>query len=59
MLNGIRIGIPKHKEQEKEAKQKLTIVKTKNSRREVTAYETQYNYKRREMTFPLRFFVLF
>ena len=35
-----RIEIPKHQEQGKEAEQNQQIIKTKNSRREVTAYET-------------------
>lgn len=41
MLGGIRIEIPKHQEQDKEAEQNSKIIKTKNSRREVTANETQ------------------
>lgn len=56
--NSTRIEIPKHQEQGKEAEKNQQIVKTKNSRREVTAYELRLNYKRREKTFPLRFFVL-
>ena len=59
MFDGIRIEILKYQEQDKEAEQNRQIIKTKNSRREVTAYELRLNYKRRETTFPLRFFVTF
>ena len=41
IFNSIRIEIPKHQEQDKEAEQNRQIIKTKNSRREVTASETQ------------------
>ena len=41
IFGSIRIEIPKHQEQDKEAEQNFKIIKTKNSRREVTANETQ------------------
>ena len=41
MSDGIRIEIPKYQEKDKEAEQNRQIIKTKNSRREVTANETQ------------------
>ena len=41
IFDSIRIEIPKHQEQDKEAEQNRQIIKTKNSRREVTANETQ------------------
>jgi len=41
MFNGIRIEILKYQEQDKEAEQNRQIIKTKSSRREVTANETQ------------------
>ena len=39
-----RQEIPKHQEQDKEAEQNRQIIKTKNSRREVTANETPVSY---------------
>ena len=41
IFNGIRTEILKYQEQDKEAEQNRQIIKTKNSRREVTANETQ------------------
>lgn len=41
IFNSIRIEILKYQEQDKEAEQNRQIIKTKNSRREVTANETQ------------------
>ncbi len=41
MFDGIRIEILKYQEQDNEAEQNRQIIKTKNSRREVTANETQ------------------
>lgn len=41
ILDNIRIEILKYQEQDKEAEQNRQIIKTKNSRREVTANETQ------------------
>ena len=41
IFDGIRIEILKYQEQDKEAEQNRQIIKTKNSRREVTANETQ------------------
>lgn len=41
MFNSIRVKILKYQEQDKEAEQNRQIIKTKNSRREVTANETQ------------------
>ena len=41
IFNSIRIEILKYQEQDKEAEQNRQIIKTKSSRREVTANETQ------------------
>ena len=41
IFDNIRVEIPKHQEQDKEAEQNRQIIKTKNSQREVTANETQ------------------
>ena len=41
IFDDIRIEILKYQEQNKEAEQNRQIIKTKNSRREVTANETQ------------------
>ena len=41
IFGSICTEIPKHQEQDKEAEQNRQIIKTKNSRREVTANETQ------------------
>lgn len=43
VFDSIRIEILKYQEQDKEAEQNRQIIKTKNSRREVTANETQKN----------------
>ena len=41
IFDSIRVKILKYQEQDKEAEQNRQIIKTKNSRREVTANETQ------------------
>ena len=49
----------KYQEQGKEAEQNQQIIKTKNSRREVTAYETNKIKSAEKSLFPCAFLLLY
>ena len=59
IFDNIRVEIPKHQEQDKEAEQNRQIIKTKNSRREVTAYETHKTISAEKRLFPCAFLLLY
>lgn len=58
---GIETAELQNSNYKKEAVQErnLQSTKTTNFRREVSAYELRFDYKRRERTFPLRFFIVY
>lgn len=58
---GIEIAELQNNNYKKETVQERNLQNTKatNSRREVSAYELRFDYKRRERIFPLRFFIVY